>query len=150
MSTRKTTIVVDEAFGRRVVEIRELRGETQKQFARVIKMSQGAVVNYEVGRIPRGDICLRMANADPKKRDVVWLITGKSDGKKEKSLAGDLSGEPQPYYGPNLSKADRGTLHEVKHLLTEASDHIKEHLRNQVELLRGADRDRKRRAKGED
>lgn len=62
-------------MGRR---IREIRGDrSQEGFARLLDVSQGAVNHYERGRVPGGEMLLRIASLDPKRRGVEWILTGR-------------------------------------------------------------------------
>jgi len=52
--------------------IRELRGDlSQAQFAKKVGVSQSAIANYELGRIPKQEILERIAKAAGKRIRIV-------------------------------------------------------------------------------
>jgi len=72
------SIANQQKFGLRVTELRKSRGLTQKQLADQLRVSVTSVQNYESGRIPNGEILVRLAEllgCSPK-----WLIAGGDPG----------------------------------------------------------------------
>lgn len=72
------SIANQQKFGLRVTELRKSRGLTQKQLADQLRVSITSVQNYESGRIPNGEILVRLAEllgCSPK-----WLIAGGDPG----------------------------------------------------------------------
>ncbi|MBI2358878.1 MAG: LexA family transcriptional regulator [Deltaproteobacteria bacterium] len=80
-------------MGRR---IREIRGDrSQEAFARLLGVSQGAVNHYERGRVPDGEMLLKIASLDPKRRGIEWILTGRIGA----AYGGaGLTGESAPAY----------------------------------------------------
>lgn len=61
----------------RIVERRRTVGYTQKQLADAVGVSLTSVQNYEAGRIPNGDVLIRLARVLTCSAD--WLVTGEGE-----------------------------------------------------------------------
>lgn len=65
-------------FGTRVAEARKKMGLTQKKLSEILAVSLSGVQNYESGRIPNGEILIRLSRALNCSAD--WLLTGEETG----------------------------------------------------------------------
>lgn len=63
-----------QSFGERVTKLRKEAGLTQKQLADQLEVSLTSVQNYESGRIPNGEILVKLAAALNCSSE--WLVTG--------------------------------------------------------------------------
>jgi len=58
-------------IGQRFMEIRKKLGMTQKEFADQLGVSSGAIQGYEYGKIPKGEVMLKLLKMG---YDLNWLI----------------------------------------------------------------------------
>jgi len=60
-------------IGQRFIEIRKKLGMTQKEFADQLGVSSGAIQGYEYGKIPKGEVMLKLLEMG---YDLNWLVGG--------------------------------------------------------------------------
>ncbi len=113
------------AVGKRLQKIMQQAQVTQKDLAELLGISQPAVSQYLQGRIPPGDVLLKIARLG--NTTIEWLLTGEKNGRG----AFNQIKEPPPAYGtkavlfdlweklPSNIQSDLLTL--IRHILTHAS-----------------------------